>query len=95
VGNAQREARLQSGKVRRKEPPDRPGLDIDPWFHGFACALAEVWRLHHDGQMVGHILTASGITYTSLVHAGCDELDLESIRQAIERRASCRERGEG
>lgn len=49
---------------------------------GYATALAEIWRLHHDGQMVRHILTASGLTLKHLEWGGVEEFDLAAIRDA-------------
>lgn len=34
----------------------------DAWIAGFGMALVSIWKLHHDGQMVGHIITANGFT---------------------------------
>lgn len=83
-----RTARAQSGTVRRGEPPSDAGKGIDPWFHGYATALAQIWRLHHDGQMVRHLLTAGGIRFKALEEAGCDDLDLDAIRSALNLSAS-------
>ena len=52
-------------------------------FSGFACALAQIWRLHRDGQMVRHILTASNISLKHLENAGVDEFDLSALRAAM------------
>lgn len=83
-----RSARSQSGAVRRGEPPSDAGKGIDPWFHGYACALAQIWRLHRDGQTVRHLLAASGIRFKALEEAGCDDLDIEAIRSALNDSAS-------
>jgi hypothetical protein len=75
----------KSRLVRRKEPaqPITQLGGVDDWYVGYACALAEIWRLHHDGQMVRHILTAGGVTLKHLEESGVDEFDLAAIRAAV------------
>jgi len=76
-------ARQKSGAVRRCEPGEPITIvSPDPWYLGYATALAEIWRLHHDGQMVRHILTASGLTLKHLEWGGVEEFDLAAIRDA-------------
>jgi hypothetical protein len=82
-------AKQKSGAVRRKEPPEpATTMTADPWYSGFATALAEIWRLHRDGQMVRHILTSSGITIKHLETGGVDDLDLDAVRSACSARRS-------
>jgi hypothetical protein len=76
-------ARKRSGAVRRCEPGEPiTTISPDPWYPGYATALAEIWRLHHDGQMVRHILTAGGLTLKRLELGGVEERDLAAIRDA-------------
>lgn len=76
-------ARRKSGAVRRCDPGEPiTTVTPDPWYLGYATALAEIWRLHHDGQMVRHILTAGGLTLKHLELGGVDEYDLAAIRDA-------------
>lgn len=68
-------------------PMPKPGEPVrgdmpDPWYLGYATALAEIWRLHHDGQLVRHILTARGLTLKHLERGGVGEYDLAAIRDA-------------
>lgn len=76
-------ARQKSGAVRRCEPGEPiTTVTPDPWYLGYAAALAEIWRLHHDGQLVRHILTAGGLTLKHLELGGVEERDLAAIRDA-------------
>jgi hypothetical protein len=76
-------ARQKSGGVRRCEPGESiTTVTPDPWYLGYATALAEIWRLHHDGQIVRHILMAGGLTLKHLELGGVEECDLAAIRDA-------------
>lgn len=63
--------------------PQPPMVVQDDWYLGFASALAEIWRLHHDGQMVRHLMTANGITLKHFTEAGVDDIDMEAIGRAL------------
>lgn len=84
----------KSRRVRNCEPPQaitliaETGQPVDPddWFSGFASALAQVWRLHHDGAMVRHVMVAGGITLKHFEGCGVDEYDLSAIRDALKAR---------
>lgn len=82
--------RQKSRAVRLREPAEPTTIVVahDPWYLGWAAALAEIWRMHRDGQMVRHIMTSSGVTYKHLEQAGVDELDLSAIREACLRSRS-------
>lgn len=52
------------------------------WTRGFASALADVWRLHHDGQMVRHLISANGLSLGDIrLHAS--DFDYRSIVAAV------------
>lgn len=54
------------------------------WTRGYAAALASIWRLHHDGQMVRHLINANGITLNDLRDAiGDDDRDYRAIVAAV------------
>jgi hypothetical protein len=55
------------------------------FMRGFGCAIADVWRLHHDGQMVRHLINANGFTLGSFRDAGMLDADYEAICQAVKR----------
>lgn len=75
-------ARERSRKVRNREAAP-PTHEQDPWFLGYAAALADVWRLHRDGQMVRHILVAGGLTLKHLEEGGVEDFDLAAIADAV------------
>lgn len=77
--------REHSRRARNVEPPqpEHQTSERDEWFFGFASALASIWRLHHDGQMVRHILSSNGITLKHFENAGVDEFDVRAIRTAV------------
>ena len=62
----------RSRQARNFEPIDiaaRPECEVDDWLVGFGCARAQIWRLHHDGQM--------------FESAGLDDFDLQALRAAV------------
>ncbi len=76
-------ARLKSDTARRCEPGEPTTMVTpDPWYLGYATALAQIWRLHHDGQLVRHVLAAGGLTFKHLELGGVEGRDLAAIRDA-------------
>lgn len=75
-------ARERSRKVRNREAAPLTH-DQDPWFLGYAAALADVWRLHREGSIVRHILDAGGLTLKHLEEGGVEDFDLAAIRDAV------------
>jgi hypothetical protein len=76
----------RSRQARNFEPiliVARPGCEVDDWLVGFGCALAQIWRLHHDGQMVRHIMSANGLPLDLFESAGLDEFDMKALRAAV------------
>jgi hypothetical protein len=55
----------------------------DVWMRGFATALASMWRLHHDPQMVHAVLRHNGLTVEDLRAAGVDEYDLAVFARCV------------
>jgi len=75
---------VKSYNVRNCEPSDPiTVVTADPWYCGYASALAQIWRLHGDGQMVRHLLVAGGITIKHLEVGGVDDLDMGAIYTAL------------
>jgi len=66
-----------SGQLRAREARDRE------WLAGYARALSTIWRLHHDAQMIRHIMISGGVTLRNLELAGVDEQDLSIARRAF------------
>lgn len=76
--------RQKSYAVRNHEPGEPiTTVTADPWYQGFASALAEIWRMHHDGQMVRHILQGSGISIKHLEAGGVEDYDMTAITAAL------------
>lgn len=76
----------RSRQARNFEPIEivaREGCEVDDWLCGFGTALGQIWRLHHDGQMVRHIMSANGLALNLFESCGIDEFDLHDIRAAL------------
>jgi hypothetical protein len=52
---------------------------------GFGVALAEIWKLHHDGQMVRHLMSANGFALAEFSDVDLTEGDYAAICQAVAR----------
>lgn len=57
------------------------------FMRGFGVALAEIWRLQHDGQMVEQLLKANGFTIEMFNDVGLVEYDRHAIRDALASRS--------
>jgi len=53
------------------------------FMRGFGAALASIWRCHHDGQMVQHLITQNNFTLSSFRGVGMIATDLAAIRRAV------------
>lgn len=74
-----------SRAVRERDPvPAVQHVTADPWYQGFACALAEICRMYSDYRTARTVMVASGITLVHLELGGVDELDLIAIRRAFD-----------
>lgn len=79
----------RSRQARNFEPIEivaRDGCEVDDWLCGFGSALAQIWRLHHDGQMVRHIMSANGLPLNLFESAGLDGFDMQALRAAVDGR---------
>jgi hypothetical protein len=59
---------------------------LDAWYMGYACALAGIWRNHHDAQAVEHAMKLDGVTLQQLCAAGVEAYDLDAIAAALSNR---------
>jgi len=66
-------------KVKKLSPEDAA------FMRGFGIALATIWRCHHDGQMVVHLIKENNFTLASFRGVGMLEADLAAIRRAVQR----------
>jgi hypothetical protein len=55
------------------------------FMRGFGVALAEIWKLHHDGQMVRHLMSANGFALAEFSDVDLTEGDYAAICQAVAR----------
>lgn len=70
-------------KARR--PPQSNSVDA-AFMRGFGVALASIWRCHHDGQMVEHLLKENGFTFASFKGVDLLRTDYDAICQALKSR---------
>ena len=54
------------------------------FMRGFGVALASIWRCHHDGQMVKHLIKENNFKLSSFRGIALLEADYVAIRQAVE-----------
>jgi hypothetical protein len=78
----------RQSRPRRRRPRSRP---VDAAFmRGFGAALASIWRCHHDGQMVEHLLKENGLTLASFRGVAILRADYDAICRAIQSRRSAK-----
>lgn len=62
----------------------------DAFVRGFGVALASIWRLHHDGQMVEHLMKHNGFELGSFDGIEMMDGDFEALRAALASREEAR-----
>ena len=78
--------RRRSTKTSKKTAKSKKLSSEDAAFmRGFGIALATIWRCHHDGQMVTHLIKENNFTLASFRGIGMLETDLAAIRRAVQR----------
>jgi hypothetical protein len=55
------------------------------FMRGFGCALASIWRVQHDGQLVQMLLKENGFALESFRDVGLLDGDYAAICQAVKR----------
>lgn len=72
---------------RGKKKPTAKKLSAEDkaFMRGFGIALASVWRCHHDGQMVRHVIKENNFTLASFRDVGMLPADYTAIKQAVRR----------
>ena len=53
------------------------------WMHGYAVALANVYRVSHDRTLAVYVITGDGISLLDLVRAGADPHDTDALADAF------------
>jgi len=71
----------------RKPAAKKLSAEDKAFMRGFGIALATIWRCHHDGQMVRHLINENNFTLASFKDVGMLDTDYAAIRQAVQRRA--------
>lgn len=70
----------------RRKP--RLSAEDKAFMRGFGIALATIWRCHHDGQMVHHLVKANNFKLSSFRDVGLLDTDYDSIVHALEGRST-------
>lgn len=73
-------------KRQRKKP--RLSTEDKAFMRGFGVAIAEIWRCHHDGQMVRHLVKENGFSLRAFRDVGLLDADYAAIEQALRRRTT-------
>ena len=72
-------------KTTSKPPKKKLSAKDAAFMRGFGIALASIWRCHHDGQMVRHLIRQNNFTLSSFRGVGMLDTDLAAIRRAVRR----------
>jgi hypothetical protein len=77
----------QTHRARKARRPRANPVDA-AFMRGFGVAIASIWRCHHDGQMVEHLLRENGFTLASFKGVGLLRADYAAICQALKSRGA-------
>jgi hypothetical protein len=80
--------REMNPRRRRGRSPKKLSAEDRAFMRGFGIALATIWRCHHDGQMVRHLIKENNFTLASFRGVGLLDADFAAIDQALKRRSS-------
>lgn len=77
-------------EMHPRKKPRKPRLSAEDkaFMRGFGIALATIWRCHHDGQMVTHVIKENNFTLASFRAVGLLDADYAAIDQALKRRST-------
>lgn len=81
-------ADLEKELTPRKKRKPRLSTEDKAFMRGFGIALATIWRCHHDGQMVQHLIKENNFRLSSFCDVGLTDADYAAISQALRRRSS-------
>jgi hypothetical protein len=73
---------------RKKARKPRLSAEDKAFMRGFGIALATIWRCHHDGQMVRHLVKENNFTLASFRGVDLIDADYAAISQALEGRSA-------
>jgi hypothetical protein len=71
--------------AKKAAKPKKLSPEDAAFMRGFGIALATIWRCHHDGQMIEHLIKENNFTLASFRGVGMLAADLAAIRKAMKR----------
>lgn len=77
--------RRWSGKKSKRSKAKKLSTKDAAFMRGFGAALASIWRCHHDGQMVRHLITQNNFKLASFRGVGMLDADYKAIKSAVKR----------
>lgn len=77
--------RRTTKSAKKTKTPKKLSAEDKAFMRGFGSALASIWRCHHDGQMVAHLIKENNFTLASFRGVGMLDADLAAIRRAVNR----------
>ena len=77
--------RWRRKRPANKKPTAKLSAEDAAFMRGFGAALASIWRCHHDGQMVQHLIKQANFTLASFRDVGMMDTDLAAIKRAVRR----------
>jgi hypothetical protein len=78
------EREMNRRRPTKKKPAAKVSAEDAAFMRGFGIALATIWRCHHDGQMVRHLIKQNNFTLASFRGVGMLDTDLAAIRRAVQ-----------
>ena len=69
--------------AKKKQKAKKLSPEEASFMRGFGTALASIWRCHHDGQMVRHLIKQNNFTFASFRDVGMLDTDLAAIQKAV------------
>jgi len=81
----ERELNRRRPKKARRAAAKKLSPEDAAFMRGFGAALASIWRCHHDGQMVRHLITQNNFSLSSFRDVGMLDADYAAIREAVRR----------
>lgn len=79
------EHEMNQQRPMKNKPAKKISAEDAAFMRGFGAALATIWRCHHDGQMVQHLIQQNNFTLAAFRGIGMLDADLTAIRKAMRR----------
>ena len=71
--------------TKKKSAEKKLSTEDAAFMRGFGAAIASIWRCHHDGQMVRHVLKENNFQRDAFRGVGLLDGDWRAICQAVRR----------